>query len=447
MATTSLWHIKGRLKDLIAYVENPAKTNDPSLQDFFNIFSYAQNPEKTEQGDFVTAINCVKEIALEQMILTKKQFGKDDGYIAWHGYQSFKPGEVTPELCHEIGVQTAKEMWGEDFQIIVTTHLDKDHLHNHFCLNSVGFQDGRKYNYSKAERKRYMEVSDRICLEHGLSVITKPKKAPSRPVWEDEKKGKPTRYNIYREDIQKAMYGSRRIDLMVKYLERLGYDVDFSGPKWKIKLHKYRYFTHLETLNPEWTPAYIRQNLGVNTRYGNRRAEVHFSPYLPEEYRGTWQRGKRTAHIYRLYIWWQYQLGILPKGTSYRPTSPFMKEELRKLDSLDAQLRYMAANKIETLDDLHADLANTEEELEKQEDIRRKLQNKIRRADPVKKEVYRAEKANVTEVITEFRKRKKMAMAIEDRSTRIDTAMEQLMANEEKEQQKTRPNYERSYTR
>ena len=447
MATTSLWHIKGRLKDLIAYVENPAKTNDPSLQDFFNIFSYAQNPEKTEQGDFVTAINCVKEIALEQMILTKKQFGKDDGYIAWHGYQSFKPGEVTPELCHEIGVQTAKEMWGEDFQIIVTTHLDKDHLHNHFCLNSVGFRDGRKYNYSKAERKRYMEVSDRICLEHGLSVITKPKKAPSRPVWEDEKKGKPTRYNIYREDIQKAMYGSRRIDLMVKYLERLGYDVDFSGPKWKIKLHKYRYFTHLETLNPEWTPAYIRQNLGVNTRYGNRRAEVHFSPYLPEEYRGTWQRGKRTAHIYRLYIWWQYQLGILPKGTSYRPTSPFMKEELRKLDSLDAQLRYMAANKIETLDDLHADLANTEEELEKQEDIRRKLQNKIRRADPVKKEVYRAEKANVTEVITEFRKRKKMAMAIEDRSTRIDTAMEQLMANEEKERQKTRPNYERSYTR
>lgn len=447
MATTSLWHIKGRLKDLIAYVENPAKTNDPSLQDFFNVFSYAQNPNKTAQGDFVTAINCVKEIALEQMILTKKQFGKDDGYIAWHGYQSFKPGEVTPELCHEIGVQTAKELWGENFQIIVTTHLDKDHLHNHFCFNSVGYKDGRKYNYSKAERKRYMEVSDRICLEHGLSVIQKPKKAPSRPVWEDEKKGKPTRYNIYREDIQKAMYGSRRIDLMIRYLERLGYEVDFSGPKWKIKLHKYRYFTHLETLNPEWTPEYVRQHLGINTRYGNRRAEVHFSPYLPEEYRGTWQRGKRTTHIYRLYIWWQYQLGILPKGTSYRPSSPFMKEELRKLDSLDAQLRYMAANKIETLDDLHADLVATEAELAKQEDIRRKLQNKIRRADPEMKEEYRAEKAKVTEVITELRKRKKMAIAIEDRSTRIDTAMEQLMANEEKEQQKTRPNYERSYTR
>lgn len=447
MATTSLWHIKGKLKDLIAYVENPAKTVDSSMQDFFNVFSYTQNPDKTEGGEYVTAINCVKEIALEQMILTKKQFGKDDGYIAWHGYQSFKPGEVTAEQCHQIGVQTAKKMWGDSFQIIVTTHLDKDHLHNHFCFNSVGFRDGRKYNYSKTERKRFMEVSDRICMEQGLSVISKPKKSPSRPVWEDEKKGKPTRYNIYREDVSDAVLHTRRLDLTVKYLERLGYDVDFTEPNWKIKLPQYKYYTYLETLNPKWTPEYILQNLGRNTRYGSYQAQVKFSPYLPEEYWGTWQKGKITTHIYRLYIWWQYQLGILPKGCNYRPTSPFMKEELRKLDSLIAQVKYMAANRIETLDDLHADLAKTENELEQQLEIRRKLQNKMRRADPEKKEEYRKEKEQVTQRITELRKRKKMAIAIEERSTRIDAAMEQLMANEEKAQQKTRPTYERSYTR
>ena len=447
MATTSLWHIKGRLHDLISYVENPAKTTDKSLQDFFNVFSYAQNPAKTHQGAYVTAINCVKEIALEQMILTKKQFGKDDGYIAWHGYQSFKPGEVTPELCHAIGIQTAKELWGENFQIIVTTHLDKDHLHNHFCFNSVGFKDGRKYNYSKAERKRMMEVSDRICMEHGLSVIAKPKKAPSRPVWKDEQAGKPTRYNIYREDIRHAMYGSMRLDLMVRYLERLGYDVDFSGPKWKIKLHKYQYYTHLETLNPKWTPAYIRDHLGMDVRFGNHRAEVRFSPDLPYDLHGTWQRGKRTTHIQRLFLWWQYQLGILPKRTYHRPTSPYMREELRRLDSLDAQMRYMAAHKIETLDDLHADLAATEAELAKQEDIRRKLQNKIRRADPEKKAEYQAEKAKVTEAITELRKRKNIAIAIEDRATRIDTAMEQLAENEDRARNQVRTSRERSHAR
>ncbi len=190
MATTSLWHIKGSLKQLVDYVENPQKTIDPSMRDFFDVFAYAQNPSKTKDLQYVTAINCVREIALQQMILTKKQFGKDDGYIAWHGYQSFKPGEVTPDECHAIGVQTAKELWGDSFQIIVTTHLDKEHLHNHFCFNSVGFRNGRKYNYSKAERQRMMEVSDRICREHGLSVITKRHKSPSRPVWQDEKQGK-----------------------------------------------------------------------------------------------------------------------------------------------------------------------------------------------------------------------------------------------------------------
>ena len=130
MATTKLWHIQGRLKDLVDYVENPDKTVKPGLHDFFNVFSYAQNPSKTAGGQFVTAINCQKDIALQQMILTKQRYGKEDGYIAWHGYQSFKPGEVTPEQCHALGVELAKQMWGDRFQIIVTTHLDKEHLHN-----------------------------------------------------------------------------------------------------------------------------------------------------------------------------------------------------------------------------------------------------------------------------------------------------------------------------
>ena len=120
---------------------------------------------------------------------------------------------------------------------------------------------------------------------------------------------------------------------------------------------------------------------------------------------------------------------------------------MRKLDSLDAQTRYMAAHKIETLDDLHADLAATEAELKQQEDIRRKLQNKIRRAMPEKKEEYRTEKAKVTEAITELRKRRKLAIAIEERSTQIDTVIEQLMANEDQAQRRTRINNERSYSR
>ena len=95
MAATSLWHIEGRLKDLISYVENPEKTvPNKEMQDFFDVFSYVKNPQKTDNGEFVSAINCLKETALQQMILTKKQYQKTGGYIAWHGYQSFKPDEV-----------------------------------------------------------------------------------------------------------------------------------------------------------------------------------------------------------------------------------------------------------------------------------------------------------------------------------------------------------------
>lgn len=149
MATTSLWHIKGRLSDLIAYVENPEKTVPKGTEDFFNVFSYIQNPQKTADGSFVTSINCLKQTALRQMILTKQRYGKEDNYIAWHGYQSFKPGEVTPERCHEIGVKLAQEMWGDRFQVIITTHLDKGHLHNHFCFNSVSFKDGKSITTPK----------------------------------------------------------------------------------------------------------------------------------------------------------------------------------------------------------------------------------------------------------------------------------------------------------
>lgn len=205
MATTSLWHIKGRLSDLIAYVEDPEKTVPKGTEDFFTVFSYIQNPQKTSDGSFVTAINCLKQTALRQMILTKQRYGKEDHYIAWHGYQSFKPGEVTPERCHEIGVKLAKEMWGGQFQVIVTTHLDKGHLHNHFCFNSVSFRDGRKYNYSKAEQRRLRDISDRLCREYGLSVIEHGRKAPSRPVWLDERNGKPTRYNLMREAMEAAL--------------------------------------------------------------------------------------------------------------------------------------------------------------------------------------------------------------------------------------------------
>lgn len=432
MATTSLWHIEGRLKDLIDYVENPDKTvaRTQDLQDFYNVFSYVQRPEATEQGEYVSTINCLKEIALQQMILTKKQYGKDDGYIAWHGYQSFKPDEVTPELAHEIGLKTAKEMWGDRFQIIVTTHLDKDHIHNHFCFNSVSFIDGGKYNYSKAELRKLRDVSDHICREHGLSVIENPHKAPSRPVWLDEKSGKPTRYNVYREDVREAINFSRRPYYMEEYLQRKGYITDFTGKHWKIRLLQYEHFTRLDTLDERWTPENIQRTMGAYARYGNRRATISYPPQMPQDLKKWFQPFQKTSHIYKLYLHYCYLLGVLPKNTEYKPTSPYLKEDLRKLDELSEQVRYMGKYGIETLEDLYADRKTIESNMEKLIGTRTKLQNKIRRASPAEKETLREEKSKVTEQITALRKQLKLNKGIETRSVRIQEKADLLYANE-----------------
>ncbi|WP_317298199.1 relaxase/mobilization nuclease domain-containing protein [Clostridium fessum] len=434
MATTSLWHIEGRLKDLIAYVENPEKTRaeNPNLQPLWDVFSYVSRPEATEQGEYVSAINCLKDIALQQMILTKKQYGKENGYIAWHGYQSFKPGEVTPEQAHQIGLQLAKEMWGEQYQIIVTTHLDKDHLHNHFCFNSVSFLDGKKYNYSKSEQRKLREVSDRICREHGLSVIEKPHKAPSRQVWLDEKSGKPTRYNVYREDVKEAINFSRRPYYMEEYLRRKGYITDFTGKHWKIRLPQYAHFTRLDTLDKRWTPENIERTMGAYASFGNRRATINYPPQMPQDLRNWFQPFHKTSHIYKLYLHYCYLLGVLLKNTEYKPTSPYLKEDLRKLEVFSEQVRYMSKYGIETFDDLYADREKLQGGMDKLIAYRTKLQNKIRRASPAEKETLREEKSKVTEQITALRKQLKLNKEIEERSAKIQEKTDMLYANEYK---------------
>ena len=109
--------------------------------------------------------------AVKQMQFVKTFYGKENGILTFHAYQSFKEGEVTQEIAHEIGVKLANEMWGERFQVVVSTHLNTKHLHNHFAINSVSFKDGKKY-YSNLENTALLiKTSDEICEEYGLSIL------------------------------------------------------------------------------------------------------------------------------------------------------------------------------------------------------------------------------------------------------------------------------------
>ena len=147
MATTSIWRVGGWLGKVVIYVENPDKTENPAVyektdmegrdaQGLSDVIEYAVQQQKTEKvaaddegtaimQRFVSGVNCSPSTARDEMIAVKKRFGKEDGTVAYHGYQSFAPGEADPQTAHEIGLKLAKKLWGEKYQVVVATHLDR----------------------------------------------------------------------------------------------------------------------------------------------------------------------------------------------------------------------------------------------------------------------------------------------------------------------------------
>ena len=221
MAVTSLWPIKGRVDRVINYARNPEKTTEGSYEELASlhavgdVLEYAANDMKTECRSYVSCLNCEEETAAHQFIETKKLWqrisGRDKmgGRVCFHGYQSFKANEVTAEIAHEIGVKLAQELWGDRFEVVVATHCNTGHYHNHFVLNSVSFADGLKFDNTPADYARMREVSDRLCREYAISVIENPGgRAKSYGEWQAEQNGKPTHRGTIRADIDRAILAS-----------------------------------------------------------------------------------------------------------------------------------------------------------------------------------------------------------------------------------------------
>lgn len=224
MATTSIWRVNGWLGKVLIYIENPDKTENPDFfekqdmdgkeaQGLSDVIEYAVQQQKTgktveSEGEtvmrqFVSGVNCSPSTARDEMIAVKKRFGKEDGTVAYHGYQSFAPGEATPELAHEIGLALAKKLWGEKYQVLVATHLDREnHLHNHFVVNTVSFVDGIKYHRTEQDYFDMQRESDRLCREYGLSVIENPQR------------GKSKHYGEWRAEQEACLLSRHRIDTL-----------------------------------------------------------------------------------------------------------------------------------------------------------------------------------------------------------------------------------------
>ena len=232
MATTGFWPVRGKLRDIIDYAENPDKTTAKEYldDDLYDALRYVENDDKTDKKMFVTALNCSKSAAYEQMMAVKRKYGERGKVVAYHGYQSFAAGEVTPEEAHQIGIETARRMWGDRFQVVVTTHLNTDNLHNHFVINSVSFKDGGKYRNSIEQHHEIREISDAICRERGKSVLEHSNfhRKQSRGAYWAEKKGLLTHRDMLKRDVEYCLSVSYNRDSFYKQLFGLGYTVDYS---------------------------------------------------------------------------------------------------------------------------------------------------------------------------------------------------------------------------
>lgn len=276
MAVTKIWPIRRSLSAPIEYVSNEEKTANPAakaehsqeeLQALDDVIEYAANEDKTELKYFVSTLNCNKAFARDEFQIVKQRFDKEGGIVAFHGYQSFKQGEVTPQEAHEIGLRLAEELWGEQFQVVIATHVNTKCAHNHFVINSVSFKDGKRYHDCRETYQMMREASDRICREHGLSTIDRPRgRGVNQYLYKMEQAGMPTRHNVARQAIDEAVALSVNMEEFKAELRRRGYLLHFDPsrkywglvpPGWKktIRIHK---------LGNEYTRERIEERIADN---------------------------------------------------------------------------------------------------------------------------------------------------------------------------------------
>lgn len=439
MATTKIWQIKDNIKRVIGYAENPEKTE---YRDLAQTIRYAVNEDKTvqEEGEekelLVTTINCDGEPAAAMLEL-QRAFHKVDGNVAYHAYQSFAPGEVTPELCHEIGVLLAKELWSKDYQVVVATHMDKPtHLHNHFVINSVSFRNGKKFDCDKSVYWKMREVSDRLCRWYGLSVIRNAQSKTPRAIYEAEKKGLATRYTLMKQALDEVLEVATSYDEFELLLHDRGYAF------YRNDGHKYatmrrlseadRKPTRIIHFGEEYDLAMIDRRLIENSRkdiwhsytdYYTDRAIANGHYDVHSHFDEHYKRLMKMPPLFALICSFVYLLGgpdfIEPERhrPRYQPVTPEMREAARKCEMYSREARIMARENLGTKEDVDRYLDRLEEKIVELELKRQKLYNSIRKCrDEEKVATVREEIHAISKELSPLRREKKDLADLLERS-------------------------------
>ena len=391
MATTKIWAVKDSLSRVVSYAENPEKT---IISDLKQVLKYAENDDKTiadngEKSMYVTGVNCNRETAFEEMAQVQKRFNKTGGNIAYHAYQSFKTGEVSPELAHKIGVELAQKMFPEH-QVLVATHFNTGTYHNHLVINSVNMFNGKKFDCNKGAYYRFRGISDELCAKYDLTVIKNPKGRTPRNIYFAEKRGEPTKYNLMRKAIDETMKECINFGQFKKIMLKKGYIIndDYNRKYVTIRSINDKKATRMFRLGEQYTKRNIVAKIEQNPYYYQDRYLKIVSTKKKKQkikhykYKGKIDDISKMTGLEVIFLLLFYLMGLYrPKENSrprYTPKSPELKEAIRKMDRFSNQVTLVSMEKLKTIDDVKKFILQTEEKITDGVNLRQSYRNKLR---------------------------------------------------------------------
>ena len=324
--------------------------------------AYILNPEKTDEKLLVSSYGCASETAAREFEWTRKiaeQKGMNPvRIIARHVIQSFEIGEVTPELAHEIGKQFADEILGGKYEYVLTTHIDKDHVHNHLIFNAVDFVDYHAYKSYKRIYYDMREVSDRLCKENGLSVIPPSQnKGMGYKEYTEAKRGTSWKQKL-KQTIDRLVLTAKDYDDFLRLMQEAGYEIK-TGKYISFRAEGQERFTRSKTIGENYTEERIKERIAGRTPRRNRRQTVP---------KGISLIGDIQERI-RL---------IDSKGYEYKAKLTILKEAARTLNYLTENNLLQYADLEKKVEDVHISYARTGKELKGVEARLREVQPLIK---------------------------------------------------------------------
>lgn len=324
--------------------------------------AYILNPEKTDEKLLVSSYGCASETAAREFEWTRKiaeQKGMNPvRIIARHVIQSFEIGEVTPELAHEIGKQFADEILGGKYEYVLTTHIDKDHVHNHLIFNAVDFVDYHAYKSYKRIYYDMREVSDRLCKENGLSVIPPSQnKGMGYKEYTEAKRGTSWKQKL-KQTIDRLVITAKDYDDFLRLMQEAGYEIK-TGKYISFRAEGQERFTRSKTIGENYTEERIKERIAGRTPRRNRRQTVP---------KGISLIGDIQERI-RL---------IDSKGYEYKAKLTILKEAARTLNYLTEKNLLQYADLEKKVEDVHSSYDRTGKELKGVEARLREIQPLIK---------------------------------------------------------------------